>query len=120
MSHGPVSQAISALPTNWWLDVSACHTFARLFSRHILALQMVFRYQGKEYHDLYSGFATYYRNRLMWITAGHVIDEITERASNPKLEIGAAGWLDGCEVSGAESVPAGNLKELVSFSASPL
>src|SRR5688572_8274072 len=99
-TSAPVTEQVKALPKGWWQELAACHTFARLFSKHLLALQMVFRHEGQTYQDLYTGFPMWHRDRLMWATAGHVIDEIRERADSPAYEVGGACWLDGCEIAG--------------------
>jgi hypothetical protein len=103
-----------------WRSSQSCRFLSNSLSRHLVGLNVLFKKQGQVCQELYTGFALYHRERLMWVTAGHVVDEIGALISSADFEVIGAAWLDGCDISGAEGIPAGDLTELIRFSATPL
>lgn len=64
---------------------------------------------------LYSGFLFSIENNILWFTAGHVIDEITQIIQDNKDHNLCVRWLDGTVIPGAESIPV-NYNNLKTFS----
>jgi hypothetical protein len=107
------------LPTGWWAEKCVCEQFAQFFSQYLLGLHVVIRRHGNTYQLFYTGFALFHCGRLVWVTAGHVLTELHELLADSAVEIGGAGWMDGCEIPGAQSIPVGDLRTLAMFNAEP-
>jgi hypothetical protein len=95
---------ITELPNNWWQMVRITNLFTKSFERSILGLLLAV-WKGAEFeYSVYSGILLGYRGKLIWITAGHVIDEINQIMASSSLRIDLLCWLDGYKVKGAEGV----------------
>ncbi len=105
------------LPSDWWQQLSACQTLADWFGRHLVGLFLSVQAEGSNRQGVYTGFVLFYEENLLWITAGHVVDEIRQVLSNPETDVQIMRWLDGCDIPGAESVPVHN-RNLDMFSGS--
>ena len=96
---------LADLPDDWWQQLSACETLADWFGRHLVGLYFSIKSRGTKQQGAYTGFVLFYDENLLWITAGHVVEEIRQLLSNPEIDVEVMRWLDGCEISGAESIP---------------
>ncbi|MCB8925293.1 MAG: hypothetical protein H6652_06655 [Ardenticatenaceae bacterium] len=93
------------LPDNWWAYQSTCEILAGWFQKHLVGLLISISKNEKAHNNLvFTGFLLFYRERLLWITAGHVIDKIQEVLQEPNYDIVTMQWLDGGKIPGAESV----------------
>ncbi|MCI0399682.1 MAG: hypothetical protein L0332_10950 [Chloroflexi bacterium] len=108
---------LSDLPDDWWRRLSTCQTLANWFGRYLVGLFFSVSLGGQPQYGVYTGFLLYHRQALLWITAGHVIDEIRGILSSPNVNITMMHWLDGYEFFGAESIPVHN-RDLRMYSAS--
>jgi hypothetical protein len=108
MDNDSIKVLMDYLPTDWWQRKSTCQILLDLFKRYLLGLFLSVEIEGKVQHGLYTGFLLFYRENLMWATAGHIIDEIRKIISNPNVRIIRMRWLDDSKISGAESVPVHN------------
>jgi len=96
---------LSDWPDDWWQQLSACEALADWFGRHLVGLYFSVKTQDGQRQGVYTGFILFYEENLLWITAGHVIDEISDLLSSSEVNIETMHWLDGVEISGAESIP---------------
>lgn len=70
--------------------------------RCVLGMVLSVNIGTSEQEHVYSGFLTYYRGKHLWVTAGHVIDNLIEvRASGADIKI--MRWLDRYPLQGAEA-----------------
>jgi hypothetical protein len=114
-----LNKLILSMNANWWKRDGVCRVFSRQFSRHVVGLHLLMQVDGKPEQDLFTGCVVTYRGVTGWATAGHVIDELERYLSSPKVRIMSSNWMDGCEIPGAEGVPAVGLSELPRFSFEP-
>jgi hypothetical protein len=96
------------LPNNWWQQLSTCQVLADWFSHHLVGLFFSVQIDGHHQQCVYTGLILNYENNLLWATAGHVIDQISNLLFDSRINIWAMRWLDGCEIPGAESIPVHN------------
>lgn len=96
------------MPNDWWRQHLACQTLAEWFGHHLVGLFFSVQANGSKQEGVYTGLVLYYEKNLLWITAGHVVDEIHKVLSNPEIDVQIMRWLDGCEIPGAESIPVHN------------
>ena len=103
-----IHKEIMDLPDEWWRYASTCRVLSGWFIRHLLGLFLSVEERGQIRHGVLTGFLLHYQDILLWVTAGHVINGINERLSNPNIKVLRMRWLDGCEIPGAESIPVHN------------
>lgn len=114
----PLPNNIHELPNDWWRSKGTINILTGWFRRYLLGLFTEVKSKNKTYRIMYSGFLLEYRNYLLWITAGHVVDQILKLVKNDQYSISTIRWVDNFPVEGAESIPLHkpNLHELsVSF-----
>ncbi|TKJ29436.1 MAG: hypothetical protein CEE40_08490 [Chloroflexi bacterium B3_Chlor] len=104
------------LPDDWWRRLDVARRLSEWFSRHLLCLFVSYETGARSFLKVYTGFLLYYLDCLFWVTAGHVIDQLSELLSSGQVEVERMRWLDGCEIPGAEAVVVHN-RELLRFSA---
>lgn len=105
MDTDEIEVGIVNLPDDWWQYATTCQALSELFIQHLLSLFLSVEINGQTQHGVYTGFLFYYREHLLWVTAGHVIDEIRYILSAPNASIAGMRWLDNCAIPGAESIP---------------
>jgi hypothetical protein len=93
------------LPAEWWTREDICVRLTAWFRQHMISVAIDYNFKGTR--DVYhaTGFYLVHKQRAMWTTAGHVIDEMRTLSSAPGYTIVAARLADQCAVSGAESLP---------------
>jgi len=101
---------LADFPDNWWQQRVTCQTLGEWFGHHLVGLFFSVEIEGKKQQALYTGLVLLYENSLLWITAGHAIDEIRSILSDSKIKIEIMRWLDGYVLEGAESIPVHNRK----------
>ena len=112
------SQNLMDLTSDWWRSIAACEDMARWFRKHLLGLWIRGKVQGDVGHEFYTGFLLDYKDVLLWITAGHVIDRINGILSNQNVDTFQIRWVDQCDTPGADSIPIG--RTLYCYSATEL
>jgi len=99
---------LKGLPNNWWANSAICQIFANLFDKHIVGL-FIRGFEGNiQRQGIYTGFLVRYKGSLLWVTAGHVIEEIYSLENSGDYKIKEMRWLDGFEKPYASSVPVYN------------
>lgn len=88
-----------------WKYRGSAEILSQHFGRHLLGLLVSYKSKGQEHHSFFTGFLLDYKNLLLWITVGHVVDQIVQILLHDSVEITRIRWADGCELSGAESIP---------------
>ena len=95
-----------SLPSEWWQHRSVAEELAHWFVRHVLGLALSFRYQGNTRRAVFTGFLVDLRGRLLWMTAGHIIEQLNRVLSSSDYSVLDMRWLDRWRIPGAESLPA--------------
>jgi len=86
--------SLKDLRNDWWTEAKSAIALSNHFQHHIVALFMAFVHDGKEEHRLFSGFLYSHFNVPMWITAGHVFENIRQIEKSPTVKITKVEWLD--------------------------
>lgn len=94
-----------ALPDDWWQFIAISQKMSEWFSKHLLPLFILVRSGDEKQYGLYTGSLLYYRKLLLWITAGHIIEEIKTIRNSSKIEVLRSRWLDRCQIYKAEDIP---------------
>ncbi|MFV2044608.1 MAG: hypothetical protein ACC700_15410 [Anaerolineales bacterium] len=104
MAENEIDERAFAMPNDWWQTVRTSHILSSLFERHVLGL-FVGGFQAGEYqHNFYTGFLLRHGNYLLWLTAGHVVDELNKILNSRDFEVTKMTWLDRYEGQGDEGV----------------
>ena len=79
---------------DWWLDDQVRQVLADEFQKHMLGLGVVYRTEGVVHTALVTGFVIEREGFLLWITAGHCIEDLQELAADPNHKIISTRWYD--------------------------
>jgi hypothetical protein len=94
------------LPDDWWQHASvAAELLHNWFRTFVVGLFISGKVGQKPEYYLFTGFLLESQNYLLWLTAGHVIDNISALLASPNFSLSFMRWLDGYETPGAEGVP---------------
>ena len=96
---------VEDLSPDWWQMEFACRALSHCFDRHIVGLSVGLGKGGKIVEEVFTGFLLLHENRLMWCTAGHVIDQLGEILETRPPEEVQLHWMDGMPINGASSFP---------------
>ena len=98
--------------TKWYqIENNAC-LLSGDFCKHVLILRIIYNIQGKEHVVFLTGSPLLYKDKYLWLTAGHVIKQIQEIISNSSYKIRCMSWFDNYEDEDAGSIPIGDSKKL--------
>ena len=75
------------------------------FKKHIIPLLVTGYVRGIFQYTIYSGFFLDCGGTLIWLTAGHVVDEFKVTLTSTNFKQHTIAWLDGYEDAMAKSVP---------------
>ena len=89
--------------------------FRDRLQKHMLALYIVGKVRGEPQHGIYSGFILHHFDRLMWATAGHVVQELNELFDSPDFELIEASWVDTWNPPAANKIPCSAVKQAVKY-----
>ena len=92
-------------PLNWWQNITIAEILTRQFKKHIVGLLIDGSIKGESQHYLYSGILLEYKGSLLWLTAGHVIDNIDSVLKHPSFKVSTMRWLDDYDTPEAGSIP---------------
>ena len=93
------------LPPDWWQSESTAVILLDLFRRHIVPLLLAGYVERKFQFTIYTGFLLQHNQNLVWLTAGHAIDELSSILSSPSFEVSKMVWLDDYKAAQSEGVP---------------
>lgn len=100
-----IIRKLMTLPSEWWRLSGVTLKLSEWFSQYIIGLVVSAEYSGRYFHYVLSGFLVSFDDLLLWVTAGHVIDDLKKELSHPAVRLTRLRWLDGFPISGAESIP---------------
>lgn len=91
-------------PPNWWQNANIIEVLVKQFRKHILCL-LVGGHANDEYqYYAYTGFLLDTGDKLLWLSAGHVIKNINDALVSPNFQVTTMAWLDDADFSGAKSI----------------
>jgi hypothetical protein len=105
LSASQSAEYITALPDDWWNQSSVCQTFTHMFCRHVLPLLVSVRIDGEIRNYIYTGWLLEFQGAIIWVTVGHVINNIRQVMTYPGATVQTTRWLDNADITGAESLP---------------
>ena len=73
--------------------------------KHLLPLLVAGSVDRQPQYNVYTRILLRHGETIVWLTAGHVVDELIQILSSPHFKLSAMAWLDGYEATKAESVP---------------
>lgn len=104
-SEDDIKNKTLQLPSDWWQTYNASSTLVQWFKKHIVPL-LVAGYVGGEFQfSVSTGLLLNHNNTIIWLTAGHVIDELLKILESSDFKLSKMAWLDNYEVSNVENVP---------------
>jgi hypothetical protein len=92
------------LPPDWWQTATASSVLIQQFKKHLLPLLVAGSVDRQVQYNVYTGILLRHGETIVWLTAGHVVDELIRILSSPHFKLSAMAWLDGYEATKAESV----------------
>lgn len=102
------SKDMLSLPSDWWQRKATTSVLVDWFGRHLLGLYMALDAGDHVQSSVCSGFLVELEGRLYWMTAKHVIEGVKQAVASNASAVRVMRWLDGFQISGAESVPVSN------------
>jgi len=93
------------LPQNWWRTTIAAGSLIQWFKGHVLPLLLAGVVNQNSQYCVYTGVLLNHAGRSVWLTAGHVVDELQLFLHSPLFKTTQLTWLDGYDVEKAEVVP---------------
>jgi len=92
------------LPPDWWQTATASSVLIQQFKKHLLPLLVAGSVDRQVQYNIYTGVLLRHGETIVWLTAGHVVDELIQILSSHHFKLSAMVWLDGYEATKAESV----------------
>ena len=93
------------LPSDWWQTAQATYSLLQWFKLHIVGLLLAGSVDHQFQYSFYTGFLLEHTNRLLWLSAGHVVEEIESALSSDRFRVSQFCWLDNYEDPKAPAVP---------------
>lgn len=96
--------AIKNFPDDWWQNQGTSEAFSKLFKKLTLPLLLAGSVDGNIQYNVYSGFLLELDQNLVWISAGHVIEDIICNIRSPSFQVIKMAWMDSYDKENAEFV----------------
>lgn len=93
------------LSDDWWKTAGTVRILLDWFRQHLIGLYVAVETNTGPNQGIYTGFPLMHRGYLLWITAGHVIDQLTDLFKRNDISVVRMRWVDNYHVDGAESIP---------------
>jgi hypothetical protein len=103
-SREEILRKMQDLPADWWQTANAADALIKWFRRNIIGLLIAGLSDGEFQYSVYTGFLLLHEGKLLWLTAGHVVDEIESILYSENFEPSMICWLDDYGVQAANSV----------------
>ena len=95
---------ILQLPKDWWQSIHSATILLKAFKSHIIPLLVAGSVNNKTQYNVYTGILLKHNQTMIWLTAGHVVDELQQLLSSSAFNLSVMTWLDRYEVKSAEGV----------------
>ena len=91
-----------------WSQGDVAGILMKQFKKHIIGLLIALKLKGEnDYRQtIYTGFMLFYRNVYLWVSAGHVINHVSQIVESKDIADCVIRWADDFNLEGAENVPA--------------
>src|ERR1041385_6192493 len=99
-----VLKEMRQLPPDWWQSAQSASILLKAFKSHIVPLFVVGSVSNKIQYNVYTGILLEHNDIMIWLTAGHVVDELQQLLSSSAFKLSMMAWLDGYQVAMAEGV----------------
>lgn len=96
------------LPDTWWQTPEAASNFANYYQRYSLGLFISANIGGSHRQAIFSGFSLIYQDQVLWMTAGHVIDELNYVLEQYGSQINTMAWFDYTSSIDSGAFPVGH------------
>lgn len=103
-SRDELLRKMQNLPADWWQTANSADALIRWFQRNIIGLLIAGLSEGQFQYSVYTGFLLRHRDHLLWLTAGHVVDEIESILSSKGFKPSRICWLDDYDNQNANAV----------------
>ena len=82
------------LPADWWQKAASVALLIKEFRLHIVGLFIRGRAGTEHRSRIYTGFLLHHNERALWITAGHVIERLSDAITSPNFDVDEIHWVD--------------------------
>lgn len=98
---------LSLLPPGWWNTGVACAAMTEVFRQHVVGIVLDYKLVdgSKEGIAHYTGFLFQRNGVTRWLTARHVIEEMTSLLASGTYEVRRSRIVDHCPTKDAEAMP---------------
>jgi len=103
-SRDDILRMIRKLPSDWWQSVTSADALRDWFRRNIVGLLLAGFIDSQFQYSVYTGFLLRYKEHVLWLTAGHITEEIATALASNSFKLTKFCWLDDYHVSGANAV----------------
>ncbi|MGA2071527.1 MAG: hypothetical protein ABSG97_09280 [Sedimentisphaerales bacterium] len=93
------NETLEDIPADWWKSEINAPKLNLWFKKHVIALHIGYLLKDKPYNFYASGFLFSYQKRFLWITAGHVIQDIEKLFQNNECDAKHIAWIDNNEIN---------------------
>ena len=100
-----VRRKILDLPDDWWQTVSASQALMGWFKGHVVGLLVAGSTNSQFQYSFYTGFLLAHMQQVLWLTAGHVVEELQAILSSASFRVTQFCWLDNYDDPAAPVVP---------------
>jgi len=94
------------LPDDWWQTAVAVERLLKHFRKHVVGLFIRGRSPSDYQSYLYTGFLIQFKDQQLWVSAGHVIDQVKAALTTPEFVVEETRWMDTYEDQHLPSAPA--------------
>ncbi len=95
----------STWPKDYWRSGMVAAQLSHEFGDHVIAIGIAFTFDKQAHYEWFSGFLVVIDDRLLWLTAGHVVDRILELRDSQAVRIDYVSWNDNYPDAAAAEVP---------------
>lgn len=99
----------------WYQKENNARLLSQDFYKHVLILRIIYNIEGNEHVAFFTGSPLLYKDKYLWLSAGHVIKIIQEMVYNDSYKIRGMSWFDNYEKEDAEAIPIGNYESFLNF-----
>ena len=78
---------ILQLPRDWWQSMQSASVLLKAFETHVIPLLVVGFVNNKIQYNVYTGIFLQSDQTMIWLTAGHVVDELQQLLSSPAFKL---------------------------------
>lgn len=85
---------MEASKREWWSRQDIFHDISAGLRKHLVGLLVIHRHEGEYKHSVASGILIEHSGMKLWVTAGHVLEELTQALKSCPASEFDARWID--------------------------